>query len=212
MESTLLKLKNRLDSFPVFEQNQVLTEEHLNAVVNYLDQQTRLSRRDLRGYGVVCGLKLSVVNRQLNLSKGCGLTSDGDLLEWTDDTSFPNFRIFKDENANYPLFKDLTVYELIPTGTKKVDQIAFRNFSQQTERKLTDFAVLLYLESYLYDPDLCTGGDCDNKGLKQIHKLRVLLVPKDVAAQHPSLLSAGKSFFSLDKLSVQRLMLTPGSM
>ena len=212
MESTLLKLKNRLDNFPVFEQNQVLTEEHLNAVVNYLDQQTRLSRRNLHGYGVVCGLKLSVVNRQPFLSKGCGLTSDGDLLEWPEDTSFPNFRIFKDENSKYPMFKGLTVYELIPKGTKEVDKISFSNFSQQTERKLADFAAMLYLESYLYDPDLCTGGDCDNKGLKQINKLRVLLVSKDVAAQQPSLLSAGKSFFSLSKLSVQRLMLTPGSM
>jgi hypothetical protein len=211
MDSNLLKLKNRLDQFPVFEENQVLTEDHLNQVVSYFDQQTRLSRRNLHGYGTVCGLKLSVVNRQLFLSKGCGLTTDGDLLEWQTDTSFPNFRLFKDDQAKYPLFQDAAVYELLPIGVKEEDQMSFTQFGQQTERKLSDFAAVLYLESYLYDPDLCTGGDCDNKGQKQINKLRVLLVSKSAAAQQQSLLSAGKSFFKLNKLPVQRLVMTPGT-
>ena len=211
MESILLKLKNRLDHFPVFEENQVLTEEQLNKVVTYLDQQTRLSRRNLHGYGTVCGLHLSMVNRQIRLSKGCGLTSDGDLLEWPSDTTFPNFRLFKDEQAKYPMLQDTVVYELLPAGVKKEEQIAFSQFSQQTEKKLSDFAVLLYLESYLFDPDVCTGGDCDNKGQTQLNQLRVLLVPKSLASKQASLLSAGKSFFQLSKLSIQRLVLTPGS-
>jgi hypothetical protein len=211
MESNLLKLKNRLDHFPVFEENQVLTEEQLNQVVTYLDQQTRLSRRSLHGYGTVCGLHLSMVNRQVRLSKGCGLTSDGDLLEWPADTTFPNFRLFKDENANYPMLQDAVVYELLPAGVKKEEQVSFSRFSQQTEKKLSDFAAVIYLESYLFDPDVCTGGDCDNKGQTQLNQLRVLLVPKSLASKQASLLSAGKSFFQLSKLSIQRLVLTPGS-
>lgn len=211
MESKLLKLKNKLDNYPVFQENQVLTEDHLNLVVNYLDQQTRRSRRDLVGFGVVCGLKLSVENRLLTLSKGCGLTTDGDLLEWPEDTSFPNFRLFKDENAKYPLFQNTSVYELIPEGTEELQQMGFSQFSKQTERKLTDFAAVLYLESYLFDPDICAGDNCDNKGETQTNKLRVLLISKNVASKQTSLLSAGKSFFNLNKLAVQRLVLVPGA-
>jgi hypothetical protein len=206
-----LKLKNRLDDFPVFEENQVLTEEHLNSVVNYLDQQTRLSRRNLHGYGTVCGLRLSMSNRQLQLSKGCGLTTDGDLLEWPADTTFPNVRLFQDENAKYPLLQDQLVYELVPSGKKEEGQFAFSQFNRQTEKKLVDFAAMLYLESYIFDPDICTGGDCDNKGQKQVNKLRVLLIHKDAASKQTSLLSAGKSFFNLNKLSIQRLVLVPGA-
>ena len=211
MENDLLKLKNRLDNFPVFEENQVLTEEHLNLVVSYLDQQTRLSRRNLHGYGVVCGLQLNMLNRQLWLSKGCGLTSDGDLLEWPEDIAFTHFRIFVDDNSKYPLLKGQLVYELIPSGSKEEGQVAFSQFGRQTEKKLTDFAAMLYLESYVFDPDICAGGDCDNKGRQQINRLRVLLVHKDLAAKQPGLLSAGKSFFNLNKLSVQRLVLVPGA-
>ncbi len=211
MEDNLLKLKNRLDYFPVFEENQVLTEEQLNQVVTYLDQQTRLSRRNLHGYGTVCGLHLSMVNRQIQLSKGCGLTSDGDLLEWPSDTTFPNVRLFKDEHVKYPMFQNAVVYELLPAGVKREEQFSFTRFSQQTEKKLSDFAALLYLESYVFDPDICTGGDCDNKGRTQYNQLRVLLVPKSMASKQVSLLSAGKSFFQLSKLSIQRLVLTPGS-
>lgn len=211
MESNLLKLKNRLDHFQVFEENQVLTEEQLNQVVTYLDQQTRMSRRNLHGYGTVCGLHVSLVNRLIQLSKGCGLTSDGDLLEWPSDTTFPNFRLFKDDNVNYPMLLDAVVYELLPAGVKKEGQFSFSQFSQQSQKKLSDFAVVLYLESYLFDPDICTGGDCDNKGQTQLNQLRVLLVPKSLASKQPSLLSAGKSFFQLSKLSIQRLVLTPGS-
>ena len=211
MESNLLKLKSRLDHFPVFEENQVLTEEQLNQVVTYLDQQTRLSRRNLHGYGTVCGLHVSLVNRLVQLSKGCGLTSDGDLLEWPADTVFPNFRLFKDEQVKYPILQDAPVYELLPAGVKKEGQLSFGQFGQQSQKKLSDFAVMLYLESYLFDPDICTGGDCDNKGQTQLNQLRVLLVPKSLASKQPSLLSAGKSFFQLSKLSIQRLVLTSGS-
>nr|MBD3622054.1 hypothetical protein [Sunxiuqinia sp.] len=211
MESNLLKLKNRLDHFPVFEENQVLTEEQLNQMVTYLDQQSRLSRRNLHGYGTVCGLHLSMVNRQMQLSRGCGLTSDGDLLEWPSDTVFPNVRLFKDDNVKYPMLQNAVVYELLPAGVKKEEQFSFSRFSQQTQKKLSDFAAMLYLESYLFDPDVCTGGDCDNKGQTQLNQLRVLLVPKSLASKQTSLLSAGKTFFQLSKLSIQRLVLTPGS-
>ena len=49
-----------LDHFPVFEANQVLTSGHLNDVFDYLDEQTRLTRSNLIGIGIVCGLEIKL--------------------------------------------------------------------------------------------------------------------------------------------------------
>ena len=42
-------------SYPVFESGQVLTSRHLNDLVEYLDEQDRLTRNKLVGIGIVCG-------------------------------------------------------------------------------------------------------------------------------------------------------------
>ena len=47
-------------TYPVFEANQVLTNAHLNDLFEYLDEQTRLTRANLIGIGIVCGLEVHV--------------------------------------------------------------------------------------------------------------------------------------------------------
>ena len=67
---------------------------------------------------------------------------------------------------------------------------------------------MLYLESYLFDPDLCTGDDCDNLGLRQINKLRLILVQKDVLQKRGVPFSPAKQYFKLDSVSLGRLKLS----
>ena len=57
------------DHFPVFEANQVLTSGHLNDAFDYLDQQTRQTRANLIGIGIVCGLEI-----KLDSSAGTAIT------------------------------------------------------------------------------------------------------------------------------------------
>jgi hypothetical protein len=69
-------------SYPVFESGQVLTSAHLNGLVDYLEQQDRLTRNKLIGIGIVCGLDVnydSGANR-IRISAGCAVTSEGYLL------------------------------------------------------------------------------------------------------------------------------------
>src|SRR5215831_8692283 len=68
------------NTFPVFEADQVLTNKHLNDLFNYLDQQDRLTRCKLLGSGIVCGLEISHTNDTINITKGCGLTSQGYII------------------------------------------------------------------------------------------------------------------------------------
>jgi hypothetical protein len=67
-----------INSYPVFEGNQVLTSSQLNQMTAYLDEQNRLTRVKLIGSGVVCGLKLDAeltVNPPIiHISKGIGVT------------------------------------------------------------------------------------------------------------------------------------------
>ena len=69
-----------LKSYPVFEADQVLSNGHLNNLVNYLEQQERLTRIKLLGRGIVCGLEINTTNTAIAISKGCGLTSQGYLM------------------------------------------------------------------------------------------------------------------------------------
>ena len=212
MNNTTLKLSEIIKNYPVFEENQVLTKTHLNNVVQYLDQQQRLTRLNLLGYGIVCGLKvLKVPQNTITISKGCGITSEGYLLIHEGDMKYSNYVVFKDENAKYTFFKDIPLYELIPDNIKKPGETKqLRNFDPGNDGDLDDFAVVLYNESYIFDPDICTGGECDNKGKEQVNKLRVLLIEKSALDKiNADQLSPSKKYYDLNNVYIERLKLVP---
>ncbi|MDW7693779.1 hypothetical protein R9C00_03395 [Flammeovirgaceae bacterium SG7u.111] len=67
--------------YPEFVANQVLTQKDLNNIVGYLDEQNRLTRTQLVGSGVVCGLEVSRgENNAIVISNGLGITSEGFLV------------------------------------------------------------------------------------------------------------------------------------
>src|SRR5690606_602051 len=79
-----------LQSYPVFEADQVLSNGHLNNLLNYLEQQERLTRIKTIGNGIVCGLEINSSDTALNISKGCGLTSQGYLVQLC-ETNYTDF-------------------------------------------------------------------------------------------------------------------------
>ena len=46
------------NAYIIFEPDQVLTNDHLNELFDYLDVQERLTRNKLIGIGIVCGLEI----------------------------------------------------------------------------------------------------------------------------------------------------------
>ena len=68
-------------SYPVFQANQILSDDDLTSVVDYFQQQTQLTRLCLIGAGNVCGLIPRWDGVQLIISKGYGVTSDGFLIQ-----------------------------------------------------------------------------------------------------------------------------------
>jgi hypothetical protein len=68
------------NAYIIFEPDQVLTNDHLNELFEYLDTQERLTRNKLIGIGIVCGLEIDYQTNSILISKGCGVTSKGYLI------------------------------------------------------------------------------------------------------------------------------------
>lgn len=171
-------------SYPVFEANQVLSASHLNDMVEYLDEQSRLTRADLIGIGIVCGLEVRFdAPGIVTISRGCGVTSEGYLI------IEPNDVALKYASA-YRLPKD-SVYSPFMRGAPRQDEqiTLWELFTHDNEDEnvelakgeidLKDKAVVLFLELRHDRSELCGPADCDDRGGAMTATVRRLLV--DVA-------------------------------
>jgi hypothetical protein len=196
--------------FTVFENDQVLTATQLNDLFSYLDVQDRLSRVKTLGSGIICGLSLTRKGNTVLLGSGAAITTEGHLLFFDRDITFNAYVAWKDENAKYaPLEGIEPVYQLLEKVQDQRDAVSLGDFSPREGAGPDRFVGLLYLEEYLYDPDLCTGLDCDNKGARVVRDQRVLLVPEDRANE---LLSGSRSrkIPDLQDVFVPRVLLHSG--
>ncbi len=172
------------DNFPVFEANQVLTSGHLNDIFNYLDEQERLTRANLIGIGIVCGLEIKLVSGSsttIELSKGCGTGSQGYLIVEAEDVSLVSYRAnyLLPADLDYPTLKDAKtntqypLWELFPKGEPNTTLL------DSTSGFLDDKAVLLFLELKKQGLRNCSPNNCDDKGTEVTASVKRLLVKRD---------------------------------
>jgi hypothetical protein len=184
MLEALRSLDMIASEYTFFEKDQVLTHSQLNGLVEYLDDQDRLTRVSLIGVGICCGLRVvSLDARRIRVTKGVAVTTDGDLLRLTADTEFDRFKPYGDGAPVYkPLMAGDTMvpaFELLRADAPRDDRSSvLAQFGAQDGRKLGDMVAVLFMESYLKDDDLCEGDDCDNLGQRSVYTLRLLLVDK----------------------------------
>jgi len=163
-------------TYPIFEANQVLTNTHLNDVFNYLDEGERLTRANLIGIGIVCGLDIQFdpAKNQIHLSKGCGVTSQGYLIvEQEEDLILGAYRVYRlPDDVAYPTFKDnaATLWELVPAVTPNSNALPLTNAF------LLDKAVVLFVELDREGLRNCSPDNCDDKGSQVTVTIRKLLI------------------------------------
>lgn len=176
-------MKFTQDIYPVFEANQVLSDLHLNEIFNYLDEQDRLTRANLIGIGIVCGLEINLnppgtTDPTIRLTKGCGVTSEGYLIVEPGDVDLVRYREYVlPQEPDYPPFKDqasagkqFDLWELFPAGEPETTTLgASAGF-------LNDKAVLLFLELKKEGLRNCSPNNCDDKGAKITATVRRLLI------------------------------------
>lgn len=217
MENIPVKLKATPAPFNYFEDNQVLTATQLNNAVRYFDYQDRLTRTRLIGAGIVCGLKAVYSASSITVTKGCGITSDGDIISLPEDIVYEQVTDFDDSKAQYPQFRvegqQIALRALMTRGAQAPgNQLSttVANFFRQNAPG--DFVVLLYLNSYLEDTDICSSVDCDNKGILQQNNLHALLVSKadyERIRQEPDCCS--EQYFDMPDAYVPRVIFNPAS-
>ena len=194
------------NTFPFFEADQVLTNKHLNDLFNYLDQQERLTRCKLLGSGIVCGLDISHTNDTINVTRGCGLTSQGYLMMLCDHTgengykyyipftrpAFPNdLEIISQcgdpDLTHIPFFVSANNGAAAATDDIQLlltqsdfdalsDNSPATGLSQRGD--LSKYAVVLFLDVNELKLKNCDTNDCNDKGSVMDFEIKVLLVNK----------------------------------
>ena len=193
---------NTAKSYPVFEADQVLTNRHLNDLFNYLEQHNRLTRIKLIGSGIVCGLDISIQEKEsISVSKGCGLTSQGYLITFCDTKfthfinyntrNFPGDLLFikqcEDDVTNpKPFYKDefkdgiFQLLTLAEFDNLKADDKKNAIDLSASKTDLTKYAVVLFLETEEENLKNCDTNDCNDKGSRMDFEVKALLVEKAV--------------------------------
>lgn len=173
------------DRYAVFEPDQVLTHGQLNSVSDFWGDQVRLSRVALGGVGIVAGLHVARVGGSVRVSRGLGVSTDGDLMLQRADTLYDRFRPYDTSAPVYrPLYRGtaedgtptdmLPLHELVPAGESDV----LARPLAELPVDLANQAVLMLMETVVNDLDLCSGTDCDNLGRDALHRLRFLLIDR----------------------------------
>jgi hypothetical protein len=222
------KLSTITAQYRSFVNDQVLTADQLNTLIQYFEDQGRLSRVCLNGVGIACGFQVSLSgSKEIIVSQGCGVTTDGDLIQLQqpvpeestqtidiDSIKFTHYKVYEDTIVKYtPFFKSneqISIFELIPEFQNPKTDFSPLNTLPGIEKMVA----LLYLEEFPKSPELCTAIDCNNQGIEEISRLKVLLISENDATyikttdpiytKHSIL----QAYVQLPEVAVQRVLLT----
>jgi len=183
------------NEYIVFEADQVLTNDNLNEMFSYLDQQNRWTRNKLIGIGIVCGFNLAHNTGVIKITKGCGVTSQGYLIV-KDAATYAYMMPYAAPDmpvdlpftypGNLPFYKPFctgkNIYQLLTDDEYNNLEDNKKPFaptlSSQKSGFLDDYVVVLFLEAAETDLKNCSAFDCTNKGEKMQFNIRPLLVAK----------------------------------
>lgn len=167
--------------YPVFVANQVLTSDNLNDLFGYLDEQGRMTRTNLTGMGIVCGLQVKTAadGSSITITKGVGVTSSGYLvsvpeIEYTEFKAFDAVKCiyydkFVDINAKTQRFN---LWELKQDAAEEGTTPLDNTF-------LAGKIVLIFVELLEENNKNCDPDSCDDKGAKVTVTFRPLLADKN---------------------------------
>jgi hypothetical protein len=172
-----------------FIKDQVLTEVQLNEIIDFFEDQNRLTRTCLIGVGIVCGLNVKSNNQEVRLSAGVAVTTDGDLIR-LENTTYKYFTEYKapDECKYDPFYyqsggreKMVTLLELL-TSDQRDELVKNTNAKvfgiSELAARIPNWVALLYLEYFSRKPEKCTPTNCDNLGSRQVARPRILALSR----------------------------------
>ncbi len=170
-----------------FVKDQVLTDVQLNEIIDFFEDQHRLTRTCLIGTGIVCGLQMTSNSSSVTLAPGVAVTTDGDLLKPAGSTYLYFTKYVPPQENQYDPFyfqsgsteKMLNLFQLLTEEEK--DELNSDDFQpiSKLDDTITNWVAILFLEYYTKDPQKCTPTNCDNLGIRQKATLKLLILSKD---------------------------------
>jgi PKD repeat protein len=176
--------------YPDFQPDQILTSDDLNHLFNFLDVQERLTRTNLIGIGILCGMQVTKAGdgKSISITKGTGITSHGYLIvhgieNSEDPIVYKKYRNFVvPDDKQYELFLDsnqspYNVWEIIDDNHKIDSDLDFNTAF------LADKVVLFFYEILKEKAKNCDPTSCDDKGVKVYVNVRKFLLKTGDAAK-----------------------------
>jgi hypothetical protein len=174
----------KVTKYPQFEPNQVLTSTQLNDLFGYTDEQNRLTRTNLIGIGIVCGLDIQTIpTGNITITRGCGVSSEGYLITQDNDVTYsfikpydaPQKEVYPTLQEANGVLKFLPVFELLtalPSGNADPAIVPL------IPALLVDMVVLLLVELNQSTNKNCLPNSCDDKGTTVSVFIKTLLIKK----------------------------------
>ncbi len=163
--------------YPDFVPDQLLTSANLNDLFAYLDEQGRMTRTNLLGIGIVCGLEVrtSADGTSIEITKGTGVTSEGHLVAFDGDLATRTFghRVAFDpeKEAYYDKFLDAShhkkfdLWELKRTAAGEGEVALTKTFLEGEGVPNHRKVVLAFVELLEEQNKNCNPESCDDKGV-----------------------------------------------
>ncbi len=201
--------------YPIFKENQVLSEKHLNGLVAYLEKEERDTRTSLLGVGIACGLEITVAEdfSSIHISKGTAVTTEGFIIQYEGGTYThfkemevsEDFMTFMNEtpphyktNVNYADFSDN--YFML-NGSHQLLENDTDSSGALDRRFVNDKVVLLLLQANLIQQENCLTTSCDDKGMRLEFQLKPIIVDSSWLGQFES---ENKAKIHFEKLYLSR--------
>ncbi|GAA3511900.1 hypothetical protein GCM10022393_27010 [Aquimarina addita] len=206
-----------------FVPDQVLTHHNLNKIIDYFEDQDRLSRINTIGVGIGCGLDFFVETNEegaitIKVNAGVGITTDGDIVTVNTSGSLQakyEFQYFTNSfvnRANYARFSGLNIFEI---HTQEEADLLTGELPLSSLFNFNGLYLLAYVENYSENPGICSGSGCDDTGEHIYKNLKFVLTDQNgfdaltaEAADSIFYYKKMRSFYdSLPELSVTRPLL-----
>lgn len=185
---------NKNKKYPIFEANQVLSQQHLNGLFTYLQGQDRITRTDNIGVGIVSGLELMYPDdKTLSISCGNAITSLGFAIH-LDTTVYkkmhtlhvsPKFLNPKIDQEPFlsEMYAQSSKYNAMETCIELLQDTdtSDLNATLITSGFFNDKVIVLLLEANFIDDKNCLATGCDDKGKHIEFILRPLALTKPQA-------------------------------
>lgn len=197
--------------YPEYVPDQVLTAHDLNESFYYLDEQGRMTRTNLIGIGIVCGLNVQInpAQNEITITKGVGVTSEGYLVT-VPEATYSKYVLYGRQleektydryvNAGPPKSKKFNLWEL-----KKGSDVA--ESIDLTPGFLANKIVMIFVELLEVGNKNCDPNSCDDKGKHyEVNFVPLLVLQSDASTLIGSMGNTitADTFTSLPEIRMRR--------